>query len=103
MGNCEQAKNLLNEAIYISPHYIYPYLNLTAIYIGENNLCKAKKVIEIIDFDDIKRDFLKEEARYFNPFSAEMEQQKIDKDFEDLTELHHVVDSLLIASGISCN
>lgn len=103
MGNPEKAIKLLYKVMHISPHYIYPYLNLTAIYIGENNLCKAKEVIEMVDFDDRKRDFLKEEARYFNPFSVKIERQKIDKDFEDFTELHHVVDSLLLASGISCD
>lgn len=103
MGNHEKAKDLLSEAIRISPHYIYPYLNLTCIYIGENNLCKAKQVIELVDFDDRRREFLKEEASHFNPYSVEIERQKIDKDYEDAIELYRTVDSLIKTSGKICN
>lgn len=99
MGNRDKAKNYLNDAIRISPHYIYPYLNLTTIYIGENNLCKAKEVIGMVDFDDRKREFLKKEAKYYNPFSTEIEQRKIDKDYEDVVKLHNIVDSILQASN----
>lgn len=94
-GNHEQAKSLFHEAIRISPNYVYPYLNLACIYLGENELRKAKEVMDMIDFNEQKCEFLKGEARFFEPYNIEVEKQRIDADYEAIVMIHHLIDSLI--------
>lgn len=93
-GNYEQAKFLLHEAIRISPNYIYPYLNLACIYLGENEFRKAKEVIDMVDLDEEKCDFLKSEAGIFEPYNIEAEKQRIDADYDAVVTIRHIIDSL---------
>lgn len=93
-GNYEQAKFLLHEAIRISPNYIYPYLNLACIYLGENDFRKAKEVIDMVDFDEEKCGFLKSEAGIFEPYNIEAEKQRIDADYDAVVIIRHIIDSL---------
>ena len=78
----EKAEFCLKEAIRISPNYLYPYLNLAYIYLSENELQKAKAVADGIYFDEHKRDVMKADAIFFEPFNAEAVRQKIDADYE---------------------
>lgn len=97
-GNFEQAKSYLHEAIRISPNYIYPYFNLAYIYLVENKLLKAKEVTDMIYFDEHKREVMKADAIFFEPFNTELEKQNIDANYETVVELRHIIDSLLKSS-----
>jgi O-antigen ligase len=77
-----EAENYLKEAIRISPNYIYPYLNLAYIYLSENEPQKAKAVADALYFDEHKREVMKADAVFFEPFNAEAVRQKIDAEYE---------------------
>ena len=89
--NLEKAEFYFKEAIRISPNYLYPYLNLAYIYLGENEPQKAKAVADDIYFDAHKRDVLKADAVFFEPFNTEAVRHKIDADYEAVLRLHEAV------------
>ena len=86
-----QAESYLKEAIRISPNYIYPYLNLAYIYLSENEPQKAKAVADAIYFDEHKREVMKEDAVFFEPFNTEAVRRKIDADYEATLQLHEAI------------
>ncbi len=90
-----QAESYLKEAIRISPNYIYPYLNLAYIYLSENEPQKAKAVADVIYFDEHKREVMKEDAVFFEPFNAEAVRRKIDADYEATLQLHKAIREML--------
>ena len=94
----EKAELYLKEAIRISPNYVYPYLNLAYIYLSENELQKAKAVADAIYFDEHKREVMKEDAVFFEPFNAEAVRQKIDADYETTLQLHKTIKDKTISS-----
>lgn len=83
----EKSAFYLNEAIRISPNYLYPYLNLAYIYLSEGEPQKAKDVADQIYFDEHKREVMKADAVYFEPFNTEAVRQKIDADYEAFMRL----------------
>ena len=87
----EKAEFCLKEAIRISPNYLYPYLNLAYIYLSENEPQKAKAVADGIYFDEHKRDVMKADAIFFEPFNAEAVRQKIDADYGATLLLHKAI------------
>ena len=87
----EKAELYLKEAIRISPNYLYPYLNLAYIYLSENEPQKAKAVADGIYFDEHKREVIKADAIYFEPFNAEAVCQKIDADYEATQMLYMAI------------
>ena len=87
----EKAEFCLKEAIRISPNYLYPYLNLAYIYLSENEPQKAKAVADGIYFDEHKRDVMKADAIFFEPFNAEAVRQKIDADYEATRMLYMAI------------
>ena len=87
----EKAELCLKEAIRISPNYLYPYLNLAYIYLSENEPQKAKAVADGIYFDEHKRDVMKADAIFFEPFNAEAVRQKIDADYEATRMLYMAI------------
>lgn len=87
----EKAEFCLKEAIRISPNYLYPYLNLAYIYLSENEPQKAKAVADGIYFDEHKREVIKADAIYFEPFNAEAVRQKIDVDYEATQMLYMAI------------
>lgn len=87
----EKAEFCLKEAIRISPNYLYPYLNLAYIYLRENEPQKAKAVADSIYFDEHKRDVMKADATFFEPFNAEAVSQKIDADYEATRMLYMAI------------
>ncbi len=90
------AEFYLNEAIRISPNYLYPYFNLAYIYLSEHEPQKAKTVADKIYFDEQKREVMKADAIYFEPFNAEAARQKIDADYKATMLLHKtILDNLL--------
>lgn len=86
-----KAEFCLKEAIRISPNYIYPYFNLAYIYLSENEPQKAKAVADGIYFDEHKREVMKADAVFFEPFNAEAVRQKIDADYEATLLLHKTI------------
>lgn len=93
--NLNQAESYLKETIRISPNYIYPYLNLAYIYLSENEPQKAKAVADVIYFDEHKREVMKEDAVFFEPFNAEAVRRKIDADYEATLQLHKAIREML--------
>lgn len=93
-GNHEKGKTLLREAIRISPHYLYPYLNLACIFLVEDKPLKSKEVMDLINFDEQKRVFLTEEAKYYDVFNTGQENRKINYDYESIMVLRHIIDSI---------
>ena len=93
-----KAEFYLKEAIRISPNYIYPYLNLAYIYLGENEPQKAKAVADDIYFDEHKREVMKEDAVFFEPFNAEAVRRKIDADYKATLQLHKTIKDKTISS-----
>ena len=87
----KKAEFYLNEAIRISPNYLYPSLNLAYIYLSENQPQKAKAVADAIYFDEHKRDVLKTDAAFFEPFNAEAIRPKIDADCEAVMQLRKTI------------
>ena len=87
-----KAERHLKEAIRISPHYLYPYLNLAYIYLGKNEPQKAQKVAGSIDFDEHQREVLKADAVFFEPFNTEAVRRKIDADYEAVLLLRQNVE-----------
>ena len=87
----EKAELCLKEAIRISPNYLYPYLNLAYIYLSENEPQKAKAVADSIYFDEHKRDVMKADATFFEPFNAEAVSQKIDADYKATRMLYMAI------------
>ena len=87
----DKAEYYLKEAIRISPNYVYPYFNLAYIYLRENEPQKAKEVADSIYFDAHKRDVMKADAVFFEPFNAEAVRQKIDADYEATQRLHKTI------------
>ncbi|MBO7615910.1 MAG: O-antigen ligase family protein [Bacteroidales bacterium] len=86
-----KAESYLKEAIRISPNYIYPYLNLAYIYLSENEPQKAKAVADALYFDEHKREVMKADAVFFEPFNAEAVRQKIDAEYEATLSLHKTI------------
>ena len=86
-----KAEFCLKEAIRISPNYIYPYFNLAYIYLTENEPQKAKAVADGIYFDEHKREVMKADAVFFEPFNAEASRRKIDADYEATLLLHKTI------------
>ena len=82
-----KAEFYLNEAIRISPNYLYPYFNLAYIYLSENEPQKAQAVADDIYFDSRKREVMKADAIFFEPFNAEAARQKIDADYRAVMQL----------------
>ena len=87
----DKAEFYFNEAIRISPNYLYPYLNLGYIYLSENEPQKAKEVADAIYFDEHKREVMKADAIFFEPFNTEAVRQKIDADYEATLLLHKTI------------
>jgi len=87
----DKAEHYLKEAIRISPNYVYPYFNLAYIYLTENQLQKAKEVADAIYFDAHKRDVMKADAVFFEPFNAEAARRKIDADYEASLQLRKTI------------
>lgn len=87
----EKAEFYLKEAIRISPNYIYPYFNLAYIYLTENEPQKAKAVTDGIYFDEHKREVMKADAVFFEPFNAEAVRRKIDADYEATQMLYKTI------------
>jgi tetratricopeptide (TPR) repeat protein len=86
-----KAEFCLKEAIRISPNYIYPYFNLAYIYLTENEPQKAKAVADSIYFDEHKREVMKADAVFFEPFNAETTRRKIDADYEATQMLYKTI------------
>ena len=86
-----KAEFYLNEAIRISPNYIYPYLNLAYIYLTENEPQKAKTIADKIYFDAHKREVMKADAIFFEPLNTEAVRQKIDADYEAVLLLRKTI------------
>lgn len=91
----EKAEFYLKEAIRISPNYIYPYFNLAYIYLTENEPQKAKAIADGIYFDEHKRDVMKADAVFFEPFNAETVRQKIDANYEAVIQLRKTINDKL--------
>ena len=91
----EKAEFYLKEAIRISPNYIYPYFNLAYIYLTENEPQKAKAVADGIYFDEHKREVMKADAVFFEPFNAETVRQKIDADYDAVIQLRKTINDKL--------
>ncbi|MBR4392042.1 MAG: O-antigen ligase family protein [Bacteroidales bacterium] len=89
------AERHLSDAIRISPNYLYPYLNLAYIHLSENEPQKAKEVADRIYFDEQKRDVMKADAVFFEPYNTETVRQKIDADYEAVLKLNATIDSFL--------
>lgn len=87
----EKAEFCLKEAIRISPNYLYPYLNLAYIYLSENEPQKAKAVADGIYFDEHKREVMKTDAIFFEPFNTEAVLKKLDKDYEAVWALRRTI------------
>ena len=87
----DKAEFYLKEAIRISPNYIYPYFNLAYIYLSENELQKAKAVADGIYFDEHKREVMKADAVFFEPFNTESVRKKIDADYEATQMLYKTI------------
>ena len=90
-----KAEYYLNEAIRISPNYLYPYLNLAYIYLSENEPEKAQTVADRIYFDEHKREVMKADAVFFEPLNAEATRQKIDADYKATLQLHKTIQDKL--------
>ena len=86
-----KAEFYLNEAIRISPNYLYPYFNLAYIYLSENEPEKAQTVADRIYFDEHKREVLKTDAVFFEPFNVEAARQKIDADYNATMALRKTI------------
>lgn len=93
--NLSKAEFYLNEAIRISPNYLYPYLNLAYIYLSENQPLKAKEVADLIYFDEYKREVMKTDAVFFEPFNTDAVRQKIDADYQATMLLHKTIQDKL--------
>lgn len=93
--NLEKAEFYLKEAIRVSPNYLYPYLNLAYIYLSEGELQKAEAVADAIYFDEHKRDVMKADAVFFEPFNAEAVRQKIDADYDAVIQLRKTINDKL--------
>jgi O-antigen ligase len=87
----DKAEFYLKEAIRISPNYIYPYFNLAYIYLSENEPQKAKVVADGIYFDEHKREVMKADAFFFEPFNTEAARRKIDADYEATQMLYKTI------------
>ena len=87
----DKAEFYLKEAIRISPNYIYPYFNLAYIYLSENEPQKAKVVADGIYFDEHKREVMKADAVFFEPFNTEAARRKIDADYEATQMLYKTI------------
>lgn len=100
----EKAEFYLNEAIRISPNYIFPYFNLAYIYLSENDPQKAKAVADAIYFDEHKRDVMKTDAVFFEPFNTEAVRRKIDADYEATLQLRKaIIEKLQDYNEASCH
>ena len=87
----QKAEFYLNEAIRISPNYIYPYFNLAYIYLSENEPQKAQALADGIYFDAHKREVMKADVVFFEPFDTEAARQKIDADYEAMMMLRRAI------------
>ena len=90
-NDLDRAEFYLREAIRISPNYIYPYFNLAYIYLSENKPQKAKAVADAIYFDEHKREVMKKDVVFFEPFNTEAACRKIDADYEATLSLHKTI------------
>jgi len=93
--NPDLGERYLGEAIRISPHYLYPQLNLAYLYLSEGQPQKAQEVANRIDFDAHKREVLKADAVFFEPFNTEAVRCKIDADYEAVLLLRQTIQERL--------
>lgn len=89
--DADAAIRAFEEAIRISPNYLYPYFNLAYLYLQQNNLEKARAVVDQIYMDEQKRDILLRDAPFFEPFNVEAVRQKIQSDYETVLQLRQAV------------
>ena len=85
--NTDAAIKAFEEAIRISPGYLYPYLNLAYLYLEEHDPGKARAVADRIDYDEAKRDILLRDAPFFEPDNTEAVRQKIEADYQAVLQL----------------
>ena len=72
------------------------------IYLSENEPQKAKAVADGIYFDEHKREVMKTDAIFFEPFNTEAVLKKLDKDYEAVLALRRTIYGKLQAQCDEC-
>ena len=93
--NPESAIHAFEEAIRISPNYLYPYFNLAYLYLDEGKPEQAKAIVDRIYMDEQKRDILLGDIPFFEPDDIEASKKRIENDFQTTNQLRAVINTIL--------
>ena len=93
-GNRETAVSHFEKAMHVSRGFLYPYFNLSFIYLKENELDKASEVISAIKMDENVRNILIKDAKFFKPDDLEETVKRIENEYQTTMKLRCTLDHL---------
>lgn len=93
-GNRDAAVSHFEKAMHVSRGFLYPYFNLSFIYLKENELDKASEVISAIKMDENVRNILIKDAKFFKPDDLEETVKRIENEYQTTMKLRRTLDHL---------
>lgn len=93
-GNRETAFSHFEKAMHVSCGFLYPYFNMSYIYLKENELDKASEVISTIKMDENVRNILIRDAKFFKPDDLEETVKRIENEYQTTMKLRRTLNHL---------
>ncbi len=93
-GNREAAVAHFEKAMQISSGFLYPYFNLSYIYLKDNELDKADAVISSIYMNENVRDVLIKDVKFFENKNMENTVERIENEYYTTMKLHRTLSHL---------
>ncbi|MBP9993778.1 MAG: O-antigen ligase family protein [bacterium] len=93
-GNKEAAVAHFEKAMQISSGFLYPYFNLSYIYLKDNELDKADAVISSIYMNENVRDVLIKDVKFFENENMENTVERIENEYYTTMKLHRTLTHL---------
>ncbi|MCQ2308825.1 MAG: O-antigen ligase family protein [Bacteroidales bacterium] len=95
-GNKDAAVSHFEKAMHVSCGFLYPYFNMSYIYLKENELDKASEVISTIKMDENVRNILIRDAKFFKPDDLEETVKRIENEYQTTMKLRRTLDHLRV-------
>lgn len=93
-GNRETAVSHFEKAMHVSRGFLYPYFNMSYIYLKENELDKASEVISAIKMDENVRNILIKDAKFFKPDDLDETVKRIENEYQTTMKLRRTLNHL---------
>ncbi|MCQ2319432.1 MAG: O-antigen ligase family protein [Bacteroidales bacterium] len=93
-GNIETAVAYFEKAMQISSGFLYPYFNLSYIYLKNNDLDKAAAVISTMKMDENVKNILINDAVFFENENIEDTKKRIESEYQTTMKLRRTLNHL---------